>query len=173
MSWNTVVASIPGMNRQRLAIIQFTSMRCNITTVLSQTNLNKQRTNLQLSNKVLLAFWASLICYPQNNHFLKIVFIPVSHHVNFKDFKDTLPYLLNGENFQLLRFTLTNQSWLLLLPCNQAVTNLRVQTAVIWAHHLSCNCLPIYSSFIPPPPPIRVFIGRCQSACLHSGRNKI
>ena len=56
MSWNTVVASIPGMNRQRLAIIQFTSMRCNITTVLSQTNLNKQRTNLQLSNKVLLAF---------------------------------------------------------------------------------------------------------------------
>lgn len=54
---------------------------------------------------------------------------------------------------------------------------------MIWAHHLSCNCLPIYSSFIPPPPPphpplwkillIRVFIGRCQSACFYSGRNKI
>ena len=76
-------------------------MRCNITTVLSQTSLNTQRTNLQPSNKVLLAFWASLICYSRNNHFLKIVFIPVSHHVNFKDFKDTLSFLLNGENFRL------------------------------------------------------------------------
>ena len=56
MSWNTVVASIPGMNRQRLAIVQFPSMWCNITTVLSQTSLNTQRTNLQLPNKVLLVF---------------------------------------------------------------------------------------------------------------------
>ena len=101
MSWNTVVASIPGMNRQRLAIVKFPSMRCNITTVLSQTNLNMQRTNLQLSNKVLLAFWASLICYSKNNYFLKIVFIPVSLHVNFKDFKHSLSFLLNGESFWL------------------------------------------------------------------------
>ena len=56
MSWNTVVASIPGMNRQRLAIVQFPSMRCNIKTVLIQTSLNTQRTNLQLPNKVLLVF---------------------------------------------------------------------------------------------------------------------
>ena len=101
MSWNTVVASIPGMNRQRPAIVQFPSMQCNITTVLSQTSLNTQRTNLQLPNKVLLVFWASSICYPKNNHFLKIVFIPVSHHVTFKDFKETLPFLLNGDNFRL------------------------------------------------------------------------
>ena len=56
MSWNTVVASIPGMNRQRPAIVQFPSMQCNITTVLSKTSLNTQRTNLQLPNKVLLVF---------------------------------------------------------------------------------------------------------------------
>ena len=45
-SWNTVVASIPGMNRRRLAMVQFPSMRSNIITVLSQTNLNMQRRNL-------------------------------------------------------------------------------------------------------------------------------
>lgn len=57
MSWNTVVASIPGMNRQRPAIVQFPSMQCNITTVLSKTSLNTfKRTNLQLPNKVLLVF---------------------------------------------------------------------------------------------------------------------
>ena len=56
MSWNTVVASIPGMNRQRPAIVQFPSMQCNITIVVSQTSLNTQRTNLQLLNKVLLVF---------------------------------------------------------------------------------------------------------------------